>query len=220
MARERRPNEVLVVGLGRFGTALARSLVEQGYEVLGIDASDVTTQSCAQWLTHVVSLDATSPDAMAQIGAKDFQTAVVAIGSDVEASILATALLVDLGVARVWAKAITRAHGSILERVGAHRVVFPERDMGERVAHQLVGRTIDYVQLDKGFALLELPAPAPLVGKSLVDAQVRKTYDVTVVCIKPAGGTFTFATADTLVSEGDLLVVAGSTHSVERFALL
>lgn len=213
-----RDNEVLVVGLGRFGTALARSLVAQGYRVLGVDGDAETVQECAQWLTHVVEVDATNHNAMRQLGAHEFEQAVVAIGTDIESSILATSLLVDFGVDRVWAKAITRAHGRILERVGAHRVVFPERDMGERVAHQLIGRTIDYVQLDDGFALLELPAPKPLHGKTLLGAEVRKTYGVTVVCLKPAGGAFTFATADTLINDGDILVVAGDTRKVEAFA--
>lgn len=217
MARE---DEVLVVGLGRFGTALARSLVQQGYRVLGVDGDADTVQECSQWLTHVVEVDATSHNAMKQLGAHEFEQAVVAIGTDVEASILATALLVDFGIERVWAKAITRAHGRILERVGAHRVVFPERDMGERVAHWLIGRTIDYVQLDEGFSLLELPAPRAIHGKTLVDAEVRKTYDVTVVCVKPLGGTFTFATADTLINDGDILVIAGDTRRVEAFAKL
>lgn len=215
-----RNDEVLVVGLGRFGTALSRALVGLGYRVLGVDGDAETVQECSQWLTHVVEVDATNYNAMRQIGAHEFEQAVVGIGTDVEASILATALLVDFGIERVWAKAITRAHGRILERVGAHRVVFPERDMGERVAHWLVGRTIDYVQLDDGFALLELPAPRVLHDKSLVDAEVRKTYDVTVVCVKPVGGAFTFATADTMIADGDILVIAGDTRRVEAFAKL
>jgi trk system potassium uptake protein len=215
-----RQDEVLVVGLGRFGTALARSLVTQGYRVLGVDGDVHTVQACAQWLTHVVEIDATNHSAMKQLGAHEFENAVVAIGTDVESSILATSLLVDFGVDRVWAKAITSAHGRILERIGAHRVVYPERDMGERVAHQLIGRTIDFVQLDEGFALLELPAPRPLFGKTLQGSEVRKTYDVTVVCLKPAGGAFTFATADAMILEGDILVVAGDTRKVEAFARL
>lgn len=217
MARE---NDVLVIGLGRFGGALARSLTELGYSVLGVDSDAELVQQCSHWLTHVVQADATSPDAMRQLGAPEFGTAVVAIGTDIESSVLATALVVDLGIDRVWAKAITRAHGSILGRVGAHRVVFPERDMGVRVAHMLVGRTIDYIQLDEGFALLERPTPRELHGQTLEGAEVRKRYGVTVVCVKPEGGAWTFATADTVVGEHDVLVVAGDRQLVERFARL
>ncbi len=213
-------NDVLVVGLGRFGGALARSLTELGYSVLGVDSDPGLVQECSQWLTHVVQADATSADAMRQLGAPDFGTAVIAIGTYIEASILATSLLVDQGVPRVWAKAITRAHGRILERVGAHRVVFPERDMGVRVAHMLVGRTIDYIQLDEGFALLERPTPRELYGQTLQGAEVRKRYGVTVVCVRPDGGAWTFATADTVVGERDVLVVAGERRLVERFARL
>jgi trk system potassium uptake protein TrkA len=215
-----RENDVLVIGLGRFGGALARSLTELGYSVLGVDSDAELVQQCSQWLTHVVQADATSADAMRQLGAPEFGTAVVAIGTDIESSVLATALVVDLGIDRVWAKAITRAHGRILERVGAHRVVFPERDMGVRVAHMLIGRTIDYIQLDEGFALLERPTPRELHGQTLEGAEVRKQYGVTVVCVKPEGGAWTFATADTVVGEHDVLVVAGDTQLVERFARL
>jgi len=214
------PGEVVVVGLGRFGGALARSLTDLGYSVLGIDSDPELVQQCSQWLTHVVQADATSSDAMAQLGVAEFETAVIAIGTDIESSILATALVVDLGLPRVWAKAITRSHGRILERVGAHRVVFPERDMGVRVAHMLVGRTIDYVQLDEGFALLETVAPRDLHGLTLEGAQVRRRHGVTVVCVKPDGGQWTFATADTVVGERDVLVVAGDTTRVEAFARL
>ncbi len=212
--------EVVVIGLGRFGGALARSLGDLGYSVLGIDSDPELVQQCSQWLTHVVQADATSADAMEQLGVAEFETAVIAIGTDIESSILATALVVDLGLPRVWAKAITRSHGRILERVGAHRVVFPERDMGVRVAHMLVGRTIDYIQLDEGFALLETVAPRDLHGLTLEGAQVRRRHGVTVVCVKPDDGQWTFATADTVVGERDVLVVAGDRSRVEAFARL
>lgn len=217
MARE---GEFLVIGLGRFGGALAQTLVELGHGVLGVDADSRTVQRYADELTHVVECDSTDPEAMAQIGAADFGTAVVAIGAYMEASILTTALLADLGVRRIVAKAITEPHGKILERVGAHRVVFPERDMGVRVAHTLTGRTIDYIQLDPGFALVEVTAPAEIVGKTLAEAEVRRRYGITVVCIKPAGGTFTYATPDTVVRDGDVLVVAGETERAEGFSEL
>lgn len=213
----RHEKEFLVIGLGRFGGGLAETLAELGHEVLGIDNDPKLVQSYAAKLTHVVEADSTDIDAMRQLGAEDFQTAVVAIGTEMEASILTTALLVDLRVPRIVAKAITQEHGTILERVGATRVVFPERDMGVRVGHSLAGSMLDYFELDPGFALVETTAPNAIVGKSLADAEVRKRYGITVVCIKPEGGSFTYATPETIVDEGDILVVAGETKRAEAF---
>lgn len=213
-------DQTLVVGLGRFGQALAETLVGLGRQVLGIDLSPRLVRECAEELTHVVEADATDPEALRQLGVEDFGSAVVAIGNDVEASILATYNLVDLGVPRVWAKAITAAHGDILQRVGAFRVIFPERDMGVRVAHTMIGRTIDYVELDEGFVLVETTAPREAVGKTLADAALRSRHQVTVVCVKQPGGRFSYATPDTVVQRGDLLVVAGETKRAEAFAAL
>lgn len=212
--------EFLVIGLGRFGGGLATTLVELGHDVLGVDADPKVVQVFAGNLTHVVEADSTDMEAMRQIGARDFATAVVAIGTDIEASILTTSVLVDLRVPKIVAKAVTEAHGTILERVGAHRVIFPERDMGVRVGHSLAGAMIDYFQLDPGFALVETTAPRVVVGKTLAQAEVRKRYGITVVCIKPEGGSFTYATPDTVVQEGDILVVAGETRRAEAFGEL
>jgi trk system potassium uptake protein TrkA len=209
--------EFLVIGLGRFGGGLAETLVELGHDVLGVDADPKLVQSFANRLTHVVEADSTDMDAMRQVGAGDFGTAVVAVGTDIEASILTTSVLVDLRVPKIVAKAVSEAHGKILERVGANRVVFPERDMGIRVGHSLAGALIDYFQLDPGFALVETTAPRELVGRTLAQAEVRKRYGITVVCVKPRGGSFTYATPDTVVEEGDILVVAGETRRAEAF---
>ena len=214
MAKER---EFLVIGLGRFGGGLAETLVELGHEVLGVDVELKLVQSYSGRLTHVVEADSTDIEALQQLGAADFGTAVVAIGTEIEASILTTAALVDLKVPRVVAKAISAPHGKILERVGADRVVFPEHDMGVRVGHSLAGKMIDYFQLDPGFALVETSAPKEIVGKTLANAEVRRRYGITVVCVKPQGGTFTYATPDTVVQEGDILVVAGETKRAEEF---
>lgn len=215
-----RQSEFLVCGLGRFGGALARELTNLGHDVLGVDISERAVQDHAAVLTHVVQADTTDEDALRELGASDFRTAIVAIGSNIEASILTTSVLVDLGLPKIVAKAVTVAHGTILERVGAHRVVFPESDMGRRVAHTVTGRTIDFIQLDPGFALVETTAPSELAGKTLAQAEVRRRYGITVVCVKPEGGSFTYATPDTVVKPGDILVVAGETKHAERFAEL
>jgi trk system potassium uptake protein TrkA len=213
-------NGVLVVGLGRFGSALAETLVDLGHEVLGVDSDAENVQRNADLLTHVVEADGTDEEVMRQLGAGEFGRAVVGIGTDLEASVLTTSVLVDLGVPDIWAKAVTVPHGRILQRVGAHHVVFPEHDMGRRVAHLVTGRMIEFVQLDEGFALVELRPPAQIVGRSLADAQVRSRHKVTVVCIKPKGGSFTYATPETVPGPDDILVVAGETDRVEGFAKL
>lgn len=210
----------MVIGLGRFGGGLAETLVGMGHDVLGVDLNAKNVQHFSGILTHVVEADSTDEQAMRQLGAPEFETAVVAIGTDIEASILTASVLADLGGPRIVAKAVSQAHGRILERVGAHRVVFPERDMGIRVGHSLAGSILDYFELDPGFAIVETQAPAELVGKTLAAAEVRRRYGITVVCIKPAGGSFTYATPDTVVQEGDILVVAAEKRRAEAFGEL
>jgi len=210
----------MVIGLGRFGTAVARTLIELGHEVLGIDDDPARVAELRDVLTHVVQADTSDPVALEQAGARDFDRVVVAIGTDLEASVLTVAALVDLGIPEIWAKATTTAHGRILERVGAHHVVFPEADMGVRAAHVMDGSMLDFIALDPGFALAELRAPRAITGRSLGDLGVRARYGVTVVCIKPAGGAFTYATPDTVVEPDDLVVIAGVTSKVEEFAQL
>ncbi len=210
--------EVAVIGLGRFGSSVAHTLIEMGYEVLGVDISEKRVQSHAGALTHVVQADTTNPDTLTQIGAADVVTAVVCIGTGIEASILTTTALVDLGVRNVWAKAITSAHGRILQRVGAHHVVYPEADMGKRVAHLVTGDVLEYVALDDDFVLVEMTSPREFSGVPLGESALRAKYKVTVVCVKKAGGQFTYADRDTMLEPSDLIVVAGHREHVQRFA--
>jgi trk system potassium uptake protein len=218
----RRTDEsVMVIGLGRFGGTLATTLMDLGNEVLGVDTDQRTVQEYSNVLTKAVEADTTQAETLRQLGAVEFRHVVVAIG-DLEASILTTAELVALGVTDLWAKAITEAHAQILERVGVpvEHVVRPEHDMGERVAHRVTGKMLDYIQLDPGFALVETEAPSDLHGLALAEAGVRQKYGVTVVCIKPAGEGFTYAQADTVIAPGDILLVAGENKAVDGFALL
>jgi trk system potassium uptake protein TrkA len=211
---------VLVIGLGRFGSELATQLVELGHEVLGVDADPTLVQRHSRVLTQTVEADATDPLVLEQLGAADFPCAVVGIGTGIEASVLTVTALSDLGIPNIWAKAISEPHARILERVGAHHVVSPESEMGRRVAHLVTGRIIEYLELDPGFALVETTTPAELVGKTLTEVSLRSRYGLTVVCIKPAGGSFTYATADTRLGAGDTLLVAGETRLAEAFAEL
>lgn len=216
-SRVQHEGEIMVIGLGRFGSALANTLVGMGYEVLGVDFEEEIVQEHAGTLTHVVQADTTSERVLRQIGAADVITAVVCIGTDVESSVLTTSALVDLGVPNVWAKAITTAHGRILERVGAHHVVFPEAEMGSRVAHLVTGQALEYLPLDENFVIAEMTAPRELVGVALGNSNLRANYKVTVVCVKPQGEQFTYADRETVLSPSDLIVIAGHRADVDRF---
>ena len=209
--------EILVIGLGRFGSALAHTLVDMGYEVLGVDFDAEIVQDHSGSLTHVVQADTTSERALRQIGAGDVVTAVVCIGTDIESSVLTATALVDLGVRNVWAKAITTSHGRILQRVGAHHVVFPEAEMGARVAHLVTGQALEYLPLDENFVIAEMTAPKELVGVALGNSNLRANYKVTVVCVKPQGAQFTYADRETVLSNSDLIVIAGHRADVDRF---
>ena len=212
--------QVLVIGLGRFGGAVALELIGLGFEVLGVDTDARRVQQLSDVLTHTLEADTTDLEVLEQIGARDFGNAVVGIGSDIEASILTTSALADLGVDRIIAKAVTEPHGRILERVGAHSVVYPEHEMGRRIAHLVGGSILDWFQLDPSFAMVETHAPRETLGRTLADLEVRARYGVTVVAIKPREAGFTYATADTVLDEGDVLVVAGPSDACEAFARL
>ena len=211
-------SNVFVVGLGRFGVSLASTLVELDIEVLAIDTNQKLVDQWADKLTHVRRADGTSADTLRQLGAAQFDAAVVAIGTGVEASILTTAALIDVGVTTIWAKAITPEHARILTRVGANHVVQPEYEMGKRVAHQVTGEVIDYVTIDDGFVLAEIQAPEAFNGQLIKDLHVRDQYNVNIVSIKHAGARFTHASPDTVVTTGDIILVAGEVADVERFA--
>ncbi|WP_170318894.1 potassium channel family protein, partial [Allorhizocola rhizosphaerae] len=195
----KRDESVVVIGLGRFGGSLALELMRRGTQILAIDGSAKVVQALSARIPHVVVADATDPEALAQLGVAEFRRAVVAIGTDQEASILATANLADLEIGDIWAKAISRQHGRILQRVGAHHVVLPEHDMGERVAHLLSGEMLDYIELDEDYVMAKTRPPHELVGIPLGQTGLRARYGVTIVAVKPQNGTFTYADRETIL---------------------
>jgi trk system potassium uptake protein len=211
---------ILVVGLGRFGGAVAESLTHLGHEVLAIDENAEIVQQWSERLTHVMQADSTRSEALRQIGAKDISRAVVAIGSDVEASVLTVLALEEVGVRDIWAKAVSSKHGQILERVGAQHVVYPEAAMGERVAHLVTGRMIDFIEFDDGFAIAKTASPRESWDMTLSESNLRQKYGITVVGLKRRHADFTYAQADTFVESGDILIVSGPTRLVEKFAAL
>lgn len=218
--RIRHDAPVLVIGLGRFGAATAGQLQRLGREVLAVDDDAGLVQKWAERVTHAVQADARSVDALRQIGAQDFSIAVVATGSSIESSVLITANLVDLKIPQIWAKAISQSHGKILARIGANHVIYPEAEAGERVAHLVSGRMIDFIEFDDDFVLVKMYPPKPIRGLSLTESQVRSKYRITVVGVKSPGKPFTYATEQTVVSNHDLIIVSGTEADIDRFASL
>lgn len=211
---------VLVIGLGRFGTSVALSLVRLGHEVLAVDERPEIVQRFAGDFTHVVAADSTDTEALRQIDAGQFNRAVVGIGSDIEASVLTVLSLVELGVGEVWAKAVNAKHARILERVGAAHVVLPESAMGERVAHLVTGTMSDFMEFHDGFAIARTRTPKVANGKTLAECALRSRYGVTVVGVKASGEDFVYARPETLIEPTDELIVSGPTDKVETFCAL
>ncbi len=211
---------VLVIGLGRFGAATAGQLERLDRDVLAVDADQALVQKWSERVTHAVQADARSIDALRQIGAQDFAVAVVAVGSSIEASVLITANLVDLKIPQIWAKAISQSHGKILSRIGANHVIYPEAEAGERVAHLVSGRMIDFIEFDDDFAIVKMYPPKPIRGMTLTESHVRGKYGITVVGVKSPGKEFTYATPDTVISNHDVIIASGKTFDLDRFASL
>ncbi|MDK1476158.1 TrkA family potassium uptake protein [Streptomyces sp. 549] len=211
---------VAVIGLGRFGSSLATGLVRRGWDVLGIDENPARVQKMSDGLTHSAVADGTDMEALRQLGVHEFESVVVGIGNNIEASILTASNLMEAGVPNLWAKAVSRQHGLVLERLGVHHVVLPEHDMGERVAHLVTGRMLDFIEFDDDYALVKTVAPNVATGVPLGVSQVRSRFGVTVVGIKRAGEDFTHATAETVVEPGDVIIVTGRTRAVEHFSEL
>jgi trk system potassium uptake protein TrkA len=213
-------DSVAVIGLGRFGGALAEELMASGTEVLGIDRDEEIVQSYNGVLTQVVRADSTKEEVLRQLAVDQFDRVVVAIGHDVQASILTASLLLHLKVPFVWAKAENEQHGRILRQLGVQRVIFPENDMGRRVAHLVRGAAMDYLEIEPGYAMAKIAAPALVRGVPLGQTSVRKTHGITVTAHKSAGQAWQNADNQTVLGEGDAILIVGPTDRVESFAQL
>ncbi|WP_433830350.1 potassium channel family protein [Actinoplanes sp. CA-015351] len=209
---------VAVIGLGRFGGSVAEALLDLGYEVLGVDSDPRIVLDWSDRLTQVVEADSTDEDALRQLGIQDFPRAVVGIGTNLETSVLTVLALAELGVPEIWAKATSVKHGKILSQVGADHVIYPESEMGERVAHLISGRMLDYIEFDDGFAIAKVRAPQGSGGRTLAQLALRTKWGVTVVGTKRPGEDFVYARPETAVPEGAVLIVAGDTEKVEAYA--
>jgi trk system potassium uptake protein TrkA len=220
MARRNRRQDdaVAILGLGRFGTSLALELMKEDVEVLAVDADQRIVESLAGRLTQVVTADTTSEEALRQLSVHEFHRVVIAVGTHLEASILTATVCLGFETPEIWAKAISEPHAKILSQLGVHHIVRPEHDMGKRVAHLVAGRMMDYMEFDDGYAMVKTSPPSAILGQPLRVTEVRKRFGVTIVAIKRPGEDFTYATPETVVNRGDVIIASGKTHEVEYFS--
>ena len=214
-------DSVAVIGLGRFGSSLAIELMDSGTEVLGIDTDEDLVQSHNGQLTQVVRADATKEEALRQLAVHEFDRVVVAIGHDVQSSILVCSLLLQMNVPIIWAKSISDQHGRILEQLGIQHIVYPEKDMGRRVAHLVRGAAMDYLEIEPGYSLAKITAPPSYPGRRarVDDAASGARRDGHRVQEPPAASG-SMPTIETVLSQGDSILIVGPTDRVEAFAQL
>ncbi len=206
-----------VIGLGRFGASVATNLFRMGYEVLAIDANEDKVREMADEVTHAVEANATDEDALKSLGIRNFDVVVVSIGQDIQSSILCCLVLKELGVKYIVAKAVSELHGKVLQKVGADRVVFPERDMGSRVAHNLVAANLlDYIELAPGYSIVEVVAKPEFYGKSLQDLGFRARYGIIITAIKRGKKVVIAPGAEDIIMDGDVLVAIGEDRQLEK----
>lgn len=208
-----------VIGMGRFGSSVANTLFKEGNEVLAIDKKEERIEYHKQSVSYAVIGDSTEEETMKEVGIRNFDTVIVAIGDDIQASILTVLLLKELGVHHVCAKAINKKHGQLLDKVGADKVIFPERDMGERVAHLLMAapNVLNFIELADEYGMEEVKVPQSMEGKNLRDLDLRARYNVTVVAIKERDKINIAPDPDEKLEMDDVLLVIGEIRDLERF---
>lgn len=210
-----------VIGLGRFGSGIVNTLLKAGNEVLAIDINEESVNEFADFATHAVIADSTNEEALKAIGIGNFDTVIVAIGNDMQASILTTLVLKELGIKKIVAKALNKRHGDVLKKVGADWVVFPETDMGERVAHQLMSpNVLNFIELAKDYSIEEIKVPSSMAGQNLIESNIRVEFKLTVIAINRNGKINISPSPDEVILEGDILVIIGENKDLQRFANL
>jgi trk system potassium uptake protein len=208
-----------VIGLGRFGTSVARRLQEAGQDVLGIDVNEERVEDAGLYVTHAVVADTTEEQTLKDVGIRNFDCVIVAIGSDMQSSILTVLLLKELGVKKVIAKALGKQHGQVLDKVGADWIIYPERDMGERVANQLLSpNLLNYIELSKEYNIEEIVIPSRMAEKSLRELDIRAKYNISAIAILRGADIIISPSPDQIILKGDLLVLIGDKEDLARFS--
>ncbi len=206
-----------VIGCGRFGTAVAKVLFELGNEVLAVDQNPELVKDIAEFVTYAVEADVMDETALKDLGLSNMDAVVVSIGSDIQASIMATLISKELGVKMVISKANSELHAKVLKKIGADRVVFPERDMGRKVAHNLTSQKIlDYIEISPEYSIVEIEALKSWVGKPLRELKLRNKYGISVIAIKGLKSLNVSPASEDIVKEGDIMIILGSAKDVEK----
>ncbi len=218
MVKQKDFSAVIILGLGRFGQSLAAELVANGVEVLCVDDDPHVVQECASEFDHVLSADTTNPRALEQLGVSEAQRVVIAIGSDIEGSVLTASAVVDMGVPSIWAKADNPAHAKILRQIGVHHVIRPEADTGRRIAHLIGGEVQEYMEFDQNFVVAKIAPPVEALGKSVEDVNATNKYKVSILALRPKDKEFRRANDTDILQAGDMVIAAGAVTALEKFA--
>ncbi|WP_326514430.1 TrkA family potassium uptake protein [Clostridium intestinale] len=213
--------QFLVIGLGRFGSAVAKTLFTMGHDVLAIDIDEDIVQEISDHVTHAIQLDATDESALKTIGINNFDVAVVTIGSNIQASVMITLVLKELGIKFIVCKGDSDLHAKVLYKIGADRVIQPEKDMGTRVAHNLASSNIlDYIELSPEYSIIEIEAPREWFNHTLKELNLRSKYGLNVMAIKHNSKIKISLTAEDVIKENDIIVAMGSSEELSRLERL
>lgn len=209
--------QFVVIGIGRFGNSVAKTLYELGNDVLVIDSDEERVQEISDEVTHAVQMDATDENALKSLGMSNFDVAIVSIGGNIQSSIMITLMLKELGVNYIIAKGNNELHAKVLYKIGADRVILPEKDMGIRVAHNLVSSNIlDHIELSEDYSIIEIEALEIWVGKSLKELRLRSEYDINVMAIKRGEEINISPIADEVIREKDILIAIGAGKNLDK----
>ena len=209
--------QFVIIGLGRFGSSIAKTLYSLGNDVLAIDIDEDIVQEIADSVTHAVQLDATDEHALRSLGIRNFDVAVVTIGDNIQSSVMATLLVKELGVKYIIAKGHSDLHAKVLYKIGADRVILPEKDMGVRVAHNLVSANIlDYIELSEDYSIMEIQVLEEWTGRTLNELRLRSKYGINVMAIKRGDDVNLSPSAEDIVEENDVIVAIGSAEDLSR----
>jgi trk system potassium uptake protein len=207
-----------VIGLGRFGSSVAKTLSKLNFEVLAIEDREDRIQEMSAIVTHAVQADSTDEEALRAMGIRNFDVVVVAIGEDIQASILTTLILKEIGIPTIVVKAVNELHGKVLKKIGADKVIYPERDMGQRVAHHLISSNIlDHIELSADYSIVEISVSNQMVGKSLRQLDIRAKYGCNVIAIKQQEKLIIPPSGEDPLKPEDVLVIVGNNENLQTF---